>query len=357
MLREALKKLTTEGTTRARALLKLTTVECSTARYDEALGILTDNAALFQKVRNHAVKGAYHGELAIILRNLAKSEKKDEYLKRAISEFQMADQEFKLARNRVFRADVKNNVGLALGNLSRFKEAHRYLSEARRLSVGLKDKARTAQYDESAAQVFIAEGKFKDAEAVARKAVAALEKSGHHCMMAEALITQAVALARLGRTERAQFIFQQAIQTALQVNALNMAGLATLALVEEVELSAATLQAAYQQAREWLAGSKSQHVLQRLNEAANRVVASLGGELSTDEANEILFTKPCDLQDRMLKYENTLIKQALAQANGSVTHAAHLLGTSYQALCYMIENRHPDLLKERTPIRRRVKKT
>ena len=57
----------------------------------------------------------------------------------------------------------------------------------------------------------------------------------------------------------------------------------------------------------------------------------------------------------MLKHEGTLIKKALVQANGSVTHAASLLGVSYQALCYMIEFRHPDLLKERTPIRRRAK--
>ena len=357
MLREALKKLTTEGTTRARALLKLTVVECSAGRYDEALGILTDNEALFQKLKNHTVKGVYHSELAIILRNLARSEKKDEYLKRAISEFQMADQEFKLARNRVFRVDVKNNFALVLANLSRFKEAHNYLREARRLSVSFRDKARTAQIDESAAQVFIAEGKFKDAEGVARKAVGALEKSGHHCMMAEALITQGIALARSGRTERAQFIFQQAIQTALRVDALNMAGLATLALIEEVDqLSPATLQAAYQQAREWLADSKSRDVLRRLNHVASRVVASLGGELTTEEANEILFTKPCDLQDRMLKYENTLIKQALAQANGSVTHTASLLGMSYQALCYVLESRHKSLLKDRTPIRRRAKK-
>lgn len=338
--------------------MKLTTVECSAARYDEALGILTDNSELFQKERNHTVKGSYHTEFAIILRNLAKSDKKDEYLKRAISEFQMADQEFKLARNPVFRSDLKNNFALVLANLSRFKEAHKYLSEARRLSVGFKDKARTAQYDESAAQVFLAEGKFKDAETVARKAVAALEKSGHHCMMAEALITQGVALARSGRSERAQFIFQQAIQTALQVNALNMAGLATLALIEEVEqLSAATLQAAYQQAREWLVESKSPDVLRRLNEAASRVVANLGGELSAEEANEILFVKPFDLQEMMLKHEGTLIKRALVQSNGSVTHAASLLGMSYQALGYVIESRHRSLINNRTPIRRRGKKT
>jgi tetratricopeptide (TPR) repeat protein len=356
MLREALKKLSTEGTTRARALLKLTTVECSAARYHEALGILTDNSAVFQKVRNHTVKGSYHCELAIILRNLAKSEKKEEYLERAISEFQIADQEFKLARNRAFRSDLKNNFALVLANLSRFKEAHKYLNEARRLSVGFKDKSRTAQIDESSAQVFIAEGKFIDAEAVARKAVAAFEKGGLHCMMTEALITQGTALARSGRTERAHFIFQQAIQTAVQVNALNMAGLAALTLIEELELDPLTLQAAYQQAREWLADSKSQDVLRRLSDAAGKLVGSLHGKLERNKANEIIFSKPFDLQDMMLKYEGALIKKALMQANGSVTHAARLLGTSYQALCYIIENRHPDLLKERTPIKRRAKK-
>ena len=113
---------------------------------------------------------------------------------------------------------------------------------------------------------------------------------------------------------------------------------------------------AYQQACEWLANSESQDVLLRLKEAAGKLARSLRGELSTDEANEILLTKPCDLQDRTLKYEGTLIKQALAQANGSVTHAASLLSVSYQALCYVLETRHKDLAKARSPIRRRSKK-
>lgn len=355
MIREALKKLSTEGATRARALLKLTTVECSAGRYDEALGILTDNSALFQKVRNHIVKGSYHTELAIILRNLAKSEKKDEYLQRAINEFQLADHEFKLARNPAFRSDLKNNFGLVLANLSRFKEAHKYLNEARRLSVGFKDKSRTAQIDESRAQVFIAEKKFKEAEAVARKAVAAFEKGGLHCMMTEAMITQGIALARSGRAERAHFILQQAIRSALQVDALNVAGLAALTLIEEIELDSFTLQAAYQQAREWLADSKNREVLLRLGDAAGKLAASLREELNPAQASKILFTKPFDLQSMMLKHEGALIKKALAQANGSVTHAALLLGMSYQALSYVLDTRHKNLLKDRSPKRSRAK--
>jgi len=355
MLLEALKKLPTEGLTRARALLKLTTVEFSASRYEEALAILTDNEPIFSRITNHTTKGTYHNQLAITVRNLArKSESKEKYLQRAVNEFEKADQEFKRARNPVFRADVKNNVGLVLSNLSRFKEAHKYLDEARRLSVSFKDKARTAQYDESSAQVFIAEGKFKEAESVARRAARALEKGGHQCLVADALITQGIALARLDQTERAQSIFQRAIEVAYQVDALDKAGVAALTMIEEIsELSPATLQAAYGRARAWLAESPSQEMKLRLGDAAGKLAASVHIEISAEEAMGILLTKPGDLQEKILQYEGALIRRALTQANGSVTRAASLLGTSYQALCYMIESRHTDLLKERTPIRRR----
>jgi len=358
MLREALQKLTTEGETRARALLKLATVEWSAARYSEALGILTDNASLFQKVPNHTTKGAYHSQLAIIHRTLATPENRREYYRLAINQYKQADYYFTLARNPVFRADVKNDVGFLLSKLSRFKEAHEYLNAARRLTVSIRDKARTAKIDETRAQVLLAQGKFKEAEAVARKAVSALEKTGHRCLVPDALITQGMALARLRRTEHAEFVFQRAIEVAHQLVDLNQAGLAALTLIEEIDqLSPATLQAAYQQAREWLAGSRRQEVLLRLNEAAGKVTATAGGKLTSEDATAILLTKPCDLPNRILKYEKTLIKQALAQANGRVTHAASLLSVSYQALSYIIESRHKDLLKERSPVHRRRART
>jgi transcriptional regulator with GAF, ATPase, and Fis domain len=141
------------------------------------------------------------------------------------------------------------------------------------------------------------------------------------------------------------------------VDAQNKAGLAALTLVEEVDqLSPATLQAAYQQAREWLKGSQSQDVLLRVNEAAGKLATSLRGELTGEEATEILLSKGFNFHSKVLEYERSMITQALAQANGSVTHAARLLSLSYQGLAYIIEARHPDLLKERTPVRRRQRK-
>ncbi|HKG59954.1 MAG TPA: tetratricopeptide repeat protein [Pyrinomonadaceae bacterium] len=353
-LEEALKKLTFQGAARARALLKLSTVEWTSGRFREALEVLEQNEPLFRKISNPTIKGGYHSELAIIHRNLATTENRREYFQRAIKEYKEAEKNFKLAHNPIYRADVINNVGFLQFKLGRYTEAHRYFNEARRLTVKFKDKARIAQIDESRAQVLIAQGKLTDAERIARRAVSALRKSSRFCLIAEALITQGTALARLGRTGRAHFVFRQAIEAAHQVNALNIAGLAALTLIEEIhDLSPEILQAAYRQAREWLANSQSPDIKLRLADVAARVVASIHTELSTDQATEILLSEPGGLRAQLEKHERVVIKQALDEVGGRVTHAASLLDMRYQSLAYIIERRHPDLLKKRTPIRRR----
>jgi tetratricopeptide (TPR) repeat protein len=353
-LHDALKKLTFEGAHRARAVLKLTTVEWTAGRFREALELLDVNESLFRKISNHTIKGGYHTELAIIHRNLASMENRLEYFRRAINEYREAEREFGLAHNQIFRADVINNVGFLLFKLGRYKEAHKYLDEARRQTVRFKDKTHTAQIDESRAQVLIAEGRLIEAERLARRAVSVLRTSGRFCLMAEALLTQGVALARLGRTDCARFAFRQAIEAAHQVNASNICGLAALTLIEEIKhLSPEQLQAAYRQAREWLANSQSPDLKLRLADVADRVVASIQTELSAGEATEILLTGPGGLRAQLEKHERVVIKRALAQVDGRVTHAASLLEMRYQSLAYIIERRHPDLLKKRTPIRRR----
>ena len=58
----------------------------------------------------------------------------------------------------------------------------------------------------------------------------------------------------------------------------------------------------------------------------------------------------------VLRFERARIVEALAKVKGKVTHAAELLGMNYQKLAYIIETSHPDLLKKRTPVRRRPRK-
>lgn len=354
MFSEALQKLSTKGNTRANALLGLAVVEWSASRFDEALRILTENRSLFEKVTNHAIKGAYHSQLAMVLRKLAPAEKRKDHLKRVIREYERADHHFKLAHNRVFRADVKNNIGNVLRELSRFKEAHQYLEQARRLRVIVKDKIGIAQIDDTRAQVLIAQRKLKDAEAAARGSVRVLDRSGHQCLLADSLITQGIALARLGKSDQAQFTFQRAMEVAVQVGALNKAGLAALTLIEEIDgLPTEFADQVYDRATEWLAESQSLELVQRVIAASKKIRVNLRGELNAEEATKAVLNTACDLQKEMSRHESMMIKQALTKANGSLTRAASLLSMSYQALAYIIEARHKDLLKERSPVHRR----
>jgi DNA-binding NtrC family response regulator len=93
-----------------------------------------------------------------------------------------------------------------------------------------------------------------------------------------------------------------------------------------------------------------------LADVACRVLDSINTELSADEATEILLTEPGGLRAQLEKHEGVVIKRALAEVGGRVSHAASLLEMNYQSLAYIIENRHPDLLKKRTPIRRRPRR-
>jgi len=356
MLHEALERLTAPGIIRARALLKLAIVEQSAARYYDALQILTDNASLFERVTHHATKGDYHNELAMTFEEIAVADKRPDYFQRALTEYKAADYQFKLARNHVFRASVKNNEAVVLSKLGRFEEAHRHLDEARRLTLRFKDRTRTSQIDITRTEVLLAEGKFEEAEAVAHRTACSLESSGQRFWIVDALIAQGTALARLGKPDRAHHVLRQAIKVAHEAGALNKAGLAALTLVEEVDLDHTILHAAYQQAHEWLANSQSQELLMRLNDAARKLASSLCEKLTRDDALDVLLKKPGGLESKILEYENALIKRALIQSNGAVTHAASLLGMTYQGLAYVIETRHRDLLSARTPVRRRQRK-
>ena len=54
-------------------------------------------------------------------------------------------------------------------------------------------------------------------------------------------------------------------------------------------------------------------------------------------------------------FEARLIEQALAEAHGSVTKAARLLGLTHQTLGTILNTRHKSLACKRTPVRRRLR--
>ena len=248
----------------------------------------------------------------------------------------MADVHFRRAKNVVFRAHVKNNIGNVLRELRRFKEAHKYLEQARRLFKRVKDRVRTAQVDDTRAQVFIAERKYAQAELLARTAARSFERSGRQCYLAETLTNQGIALARMREPARAQFIFQQAIEIAHQAGSLNRAGLAALTMIEEIDTLPCNIQTvAFDQAKEWLASSESPDIKPRLKAARRKIAAQEESGPQPVDVRDVLFNKRHDFEAEVLKFERELISEMLAKFNGKVSHAAKWLGLGYQRLAYI----------------------
>jgi tetratricopeptide (TPR) repeat protein len=355
---DALQKLIVEGNARAYALLGLSVVEWSLTRYDEAFKILTDNANLFRRIDSHSLKGFYHNQLAMVLRSVAPAHKRDAYYELALREYEAAELEFRLARNTLFRADVNNNRGFLLYKLARFCEAHQYLQEARRLALLVRNKVVVAQIDDTRAQVLIAENKYNEAEAVARPAVASLRRSGHQGLLIDTLITHGVALARLGKSDKAEFNFREAIEIAHQMGVLSKAGVASLTMIEEIDhLAPDALAHAYQQAGEWLADCQSEALLLKFKTAGMKLALELLRKRETEDATTTLFNMPRNLTTEVVMFERDLIRQALAKAEGGrVVDAAKWLGVSYQRLAHRITTKHQELVNERSPVHRRPRK-
>jgi transcriptional regulator with PAS, ATPase and Fis domain len=61
----------------------------------------------------------------------------------------------------------------------------------------------------------------------------------------------------------------------------------------------------------------------------------------------------CRLDEEVRLFEGKLIRQALEASNGQITRAARLLGVTHQCLAYILQGRHRELLKVRTPVQRR----
>jgi tetratricopeptide (TPR) repeat protein len=357
-LTTALEELTSASAARANALLILSSVEWAESHYNEVLKILTLNATLFERSTNHTIRGAYHNQLGITFRAIGASKTGTNYFQRAKEQYEAADEELRLAKHAAFRAMVKNNLAFVLRELGQLDEAYECLEQARRLLMRVGDRVKIANVDDSRAQVLIAQKKYSLAEPIARSAARTFKKAGRQCFLAESLITQGIALARLYQPVRAEFIFREAIEIAYQAGSVNRAGLATLTMIEELDTLSRQLQSvAFEKAKEWLADSDSPDIKPRLKAAGKKLATRRQTEPDKAvDVYEVLFNKRHDLDAEVKKYEHDLISEALAKVGGKVSHAADLLNVNHQSLALTIETKHPDLLNERTPVIRKPRR-
>ena len=311
LLNEALSRLATHGEVKAKTIVRLAIVECVATNYRKALRVLTESSSLFQRINSETLKGSYHQILGTVLRHLWEAKTKGNYLDRALIEYAAASYHFEQAEHRCYLANVENQLGLIYFTISRWQEAHEHLDHARRIHASLKDVGTVAQVDETRACVFLKQGRLIEAEKTARAAVSKQEKTGRHLLLAEALTTHGRALARLKRYGEALLVFRRAFDL-------------------------------------------SEHTGHQMADAAVAAFQELGERLAILESGQLRGSG--GLTETKQSLERDAIRVALESANGSVTSAARSLGISFQALTYMLDTRHKDLLKYRTPVRRRTRK-
>ncbi|HKQ99328.1 MAG TPA: response regulator [Pyrinomonadaceae bacterium] len=284
-----------------------------------------------------------------MLRNLGAAERRDDYIDQALIEYAAASFHFEQAGHTRYQGYVENNLGFLYGTIKKFAEAHEHLDRAQALFTSLKDKAHIAQVDDTRARVLLEEGRVAEAEKLARSAVGALEGGDQQFLFAEALVTHGIALARAGRSEQAQVTLQRAIEAAENAGDSETAGRAALTIIEELggHLAADELSFTYERASDLLAASRDQATLLRLSRAANHVLCLSGASAVTGGWENF------SLRDAVRRYEKRLIERALLDAGGVVTHAARLLGYSHNTLIKKLNDRYPELLAQRTPIKPR----
>ncbi|HYO91610.1 MAG TPA: helix-turn-helix domain-containing protein [Pyrinomonadaceae bacterium] len=345
LLRNVLAGLAGKGSKQeVRAWLMLAIIERAANRYYDSLRILLDAAPLFEASDSHSLKGAFHNQLGTVLKSLGAAERRRDYIDRSLIEYAAASYHFGQAGHVRFRAVVENNLGFLFLKDNRYREAHAHLDRAQRLFVSLRDEGSTAQLNDTRARAFLAEGRSYEAERISRAAVRTLEKGDALVVLAEALRTHGIALARVGRHEEAHKALVRACELAERAGDRESAGLAALTIIEELaeHLTAERMQSLYDRADELLANSQNVETLSRLRDCARTVMSS-----TFAPSNVPSLPQPwqgCSLREEVLSFESRLIKRALEGAGGSVTRAARLLGITHQRLSAMLKSRHKILL-------------
>jgi tetratricopeptide (TPR) repeat protein len=344
--REALARATAPAN-RLRVLVNSTTVEISASCFPEALAVLDCAAPLLKGVEDLSAIGRYHMQRAVVHMKLGGPENLD----KALIENAAASIHFEQANHSRYFARVENNTGIIFLQLGRYEEALDHLERARHTLNQIGDVGTAAQVNETRARVFLAQGRYVEAERIAFAAASTLEAGGEQSLLAEALEAQGVALARLGRYQSALSVLKRAAQVAETAGHNESSGEIFLTILEELRsfVSLNEVSDLYREADRRLGNELSMETFARLRACARLAVSNA----SADKAQAL--TARLSLAHEVLKRESELIECALKEANGSVTRAAKLLGLSHQGLCYILNNRHRDLLVARAPIRVRRK--
>jgi tetratricopeptide (TPR) repeat protein len=234
LLEGVIANVNADAETKTFALVRVALVEKTAGKYTEAMARYKEAEPLVDASDNDALKGTFHNGLGMLLNCRGVSEQRQDFIDQALIEFAAASFHFEQAGNDRFRARVENNLGYLFFTIGRYADAHAHLDRARFLFLGLNDSRTAAQVDETRARVLLAEGDPVSAERLVRGGIKVLERGDEQAILAEALVTQGVALARSGHASKARSVLERAEELAANAGDREGAGKASLATIEEL---------------------------------------------------------------------------------------------------------------------------
>jgi CheY-like chemotaxis protein/tetratricopeptide (TPR) repeat protein len=351
ILQEALSRASDlDAESLALGVLRSGIVEQSAKRLHDSLKLYADNFALFEPLESDALKGKFHHEFAIVLRDLGVAEQRQDYLDRALIEFSAASVYFERANLSRHQACVENNLAMLYSTIGKFLEAHERVDRAQALFTSLKDTVHCAQVDDTRARVLIAQGEFLKAEKLINGAVRVLEEGGEQALLAEALTTRGIVLAGIKKYEQARVALDRAANVAEQAGDCDSAGLALITLCEHLghRLSNEQLCIAIDRASTLLKDSRDLATVRRLERAKGHALFLTNAYPGRPNWSSFV------LDEVLQRNECQYVQLALEDAHGSVTKAAELLGLrSHRSVNSILHRRCRHLLNLRTPIKPR----
>jgi DNA-binding winged helix-turn-helix (wHTH) protein/tetratricopeptide (TPR) repeat protein len=221
-----------ESDLRSSCLVVLGAVDRDCGRLVDSLLKLNEAAALCEPRTLNAIRSYF--ELATTLKELALVEDNPSYNEAALEHFYRALNECDAIGNHLFGAAVQNNLGFLLINIGRYEEAEIHLLRSRRVFQALGDELRAAIVNESLARLYVAMNDYLRASISVDASVEVLERNDGEALLAEALATKGLVLAKLKQPSEAIKTLHGARKVAERCGFTEGIGRVLLILVEQL---------------------------------------------------------------------------------------------------------------------------
>lgn len=335
---------------KAIANLNLAMSESSSFRHSSALKFY-ETAYQFIGGISVFTEAKIRNGIGLVYKDIGKSLSETErgaYFDKAIIEFEGALICYEAVQNSRSMILARNNIGFLYYSIGLYDEALRVLEIAEAEARRIQDKDHLSVVSDTLARALIAKGDTRRAVEVAADSVRYLESFESSNLLATALITYGIALARSGEIEKAKSAFRQAEEVAHFIQDFTLANSARLFALREMfsAYSPKDRLSSYLDAVKNLSGNQEKDISDALDDIAAKIepeIESSVPKAETDKRDLIPLSRPFSLDEKLKTISREYIEAAIRETSGNQSRAAALLGMSRQTFVARVKKDFPDL--------------